>query len=97
TASCPIPEGHMSRDRSPGRRKPSEIWVPKRLTDDMNRRSFVRTAGGILLLGGLDACGDTGGPGGASRKGTIHVVITGLSPSATSGGSVTGTAPGVTG
>lgn len=62
----------------------------------ISRRKFVKTSGGILVAAGLgSACGSDFT--GSTSKGSLRAVVTGLDPSATTGGQVTVTALDVTG
>ncbi len=87
------------RREAPGR--PALPWV--RPIRAMDRRRFVKTAGGVLVAGQLSACNDVPGSttptGPTGTTGILGLMVTGLEPSATSGGTVTVTpvdAPGAT-
>jgi hypothetical protein len=71
----------------------SGLWVPRKDTA-IDRRQFVRTTGGIIATAGLGAACGGGGDGpvdnGPVETGFLQAIITGLDPSATSGGTVTG-------
>ena len=57
-------------------------------TGPISRRDFVRTGSAIMLASGSAVCGDGSGP---TATGTIRLILTGLNPSATSGGTATAT------
>src|SRR5688572_6281744 len=71
------------------------LTAPTGVTDlgAMDRRSFVRTASGLLVATGV-GCGGEGGPTVTGATGKVQVTITGLSAGVANGGTVVITLPG---
>jgi hypothetical protein len=71
------------------RRGGIDLWVPESEPQGaMNRRQFVTTAGGIVVGAGLAACGGRRDGTEPTPLGAVRVIIVGLDPSATNGGTV---------